>query len=141
MPYFRYVPSDEFTPESRINWLTLGKVEKWTHEKEGQVDRLSLYLEGNHKVYIYILSPASFRIRFNPNPEAPFVKNRSPATIVDMIKECNITVTEEQGKLIISTHKIEVCGSFVNQIWRVTDVIHTVQSGIIRAFRTVSVES
>lgn len=84
MPYFRYVPSDEFTPESRINWLTLGKVEKWTHEKEGQVDRLSLYLEGNHKVYIYILSPASFRIRFNPNPEAPFVKNRSPATIVDI---------------------------------------------------------
>lgn len=56
MPYFRYVPSDEFTPESRINWLTLGKVEKWTHEKEGKVDRLSLYLEGNHKVYIYIVT-------------------------------------------------------------------------------------
>lgn len=131
MPYFLYVSSDEFTPESRINWLTLGKVEKWTQEKEGQVDRLSLYLDGNQKVYIYILSPTSFRIRFNPNPEAPLVKNRSPATIVDMIKECNITVTEEHRKLIISTHKIEVCGSFVNQIWRVTDAVYFLQSDII----------
>ena len=116
MPYFRYVPSDEFTPESRINWLVLGKVEKWTQEKDGQVDRLSLYIDGNHKVYIYILSPASFRVRFNPNPEAPLVKNRSPATIVDMIEECKIKVTEEQGKLVICTCKIEVCG--MNQIWR-----------------------
>ena len=126
MPYLRYVPSDEFTPESRINWLTLGKVDKWTQEKEGQVDRLSLHFDGNHKVYIYILSPASFRIRFNPNPEAPLVKNRSPATIVDMIKDCNprIKVTEEQGKLIIFTPKIEVCRSFVYQILRVTDAIY-----------------
>jgi len=130
MPYFRYVPSDEFTPESRINWLTLGKVEKWTQEKEGQVDRVSLYLDGNQKLYIYILSPASFRVRFNPNPEAPLVKNRSPATIVDLIEECKIKVTEEQGKLIIVTHKIEVCGSFVGQIWRVTDAIYFVQFGI-----------
>jgi len=115
MPYFRYVPSDEFTPESRINWLTLGKVENWTQEKEGQVDRVSLYFDSNHKLYIYILSPASFRVRFNPNPEAPLVKNRSPATIVDLIEVCKqIKVTEEEGKLKIFTHKIEVCGCFVD---------------------------
>ena len=123
MPYFRYVPSDEFTPESRTNWLTLGKVEKWTQEKEGQVDRVSLYLDGNQKLYIYILSPTSFRVRFNPDAKAPLVKNRSPATIVDLIEECKIKVTEEQGKLKIFTHKIEVCGRFADQIWRVTDVI------------------
>ena len=110
MPKFRYVPPDEFTPESRINWITLGKVQSWIQEKEGSVDRLTLSLDGNQTVYIYILSPASIRVRFNPVSAAPLLKNPSPATIVDIIEACPIKVKEEAGRLKICTHKMEVCG-------------------------------
>ena len=109
MPKFRYVPPDEFTPESRINWITLGKVKSWIQEKEGLVDRLTLSLDGDQIVYIYILSPASFRVRFNPVSAAPLLKNRSPATVVDQIETCHIKVKEEGGQLKICTHKMEVC--------------------------------
>ena len=85
---YRYVPPDEFTPESRVNWKTLGKITSWKQEEEGVVDKFTLNLETGHKLYIYVLSHATFRVRFNPNPNAPYVKSRSPATEVSRMKPC-----------------------------------------------------
>lgn len=105
---YDYVQPDEFTPESRINWITVGKVTKWTQEEEGIVDKFTLFLDGGLKVYIYFLSHNTFRVRFNPDPNAPYVKSRSPATEVERIEASKIKVKEEGGCLSIATDKIEV---------------------------------
>ena len=105
---YDYVQPDEFTPESRINWITVGKVTKWTQEEEGIVDKFTLFLDGGLKVYIYFLSHNTFRVRFNPDPNAPYVKSRSPATEVERIEASKIKVKEEGGCLSIATDRIEV---------------------------------
>ena len=108
MANYRYVPPDEFTPESRMNWIHLGRVTKWIQEEEGVVDKFTLFLEGDLKVYIYFLSHAMFRVRFNPDPKAPYVKTRSPATEVERIEASDIKVKEQGGYLKIGTDKIEI---------------------------------
>ena len=108
MSAYRYVPPDEFTPESRVNWIGVGKVTKWTQEEEGVVDKFTFYLDGGLKVYIYFLSHTSFRVRFNPDPNAPYVKSRSPATEVERIEASEINVKEQGGMLKIGTDRIEV---------------------------------
>ena len=108
MANYRYVPPDEFTPESRMNWIHLGRVTKWIQEEEGVVDKFTLFLEGDLKVYIYFLSHAMFRVRFNPDPKAPYVKTRSPATEVERIEASDIKVKEQGGFLKIGTDKIEI---------------------------------
>lgn len=108
MATYRYVPPDEFTPETRVNWISLGKVTKWTQEEEGIVDKFTLFLDGGLKIYIYLLSHSTFRVRFNPDPQAPYVKTRSPATVVERVEAHEIKVKEEGGFLKIRTDFIEV---------------------------------
>ena len=108
MAAYRYVPPDEFTPESKVNWISVGRVLKWTQEEEGMVDKFTLFLEGGLKIYIYFLSHTSFRVRFNPDPKAPYVKSRSPATEVERIEAHEIKVNEEGGFLKLRTNRIEV---------------------------------
>ena len=103
-----YVPPDEFTPESHVNWLSLGKVTNWKQEEEGIVDKFTLNLDSGHKVYIYFLSHTTFRVRFNPDPQAPYVKSRSPATETERIEASEIKVKQEDGQLKIKTHKVEL---------------------------------
>ena len=105
---YDYVQPDEFTPESRVNWITVGKVTKWIQEEEGKVDKFTLFLDGGLKVYIYFLSHTTFRVRFNPDPKAPYVKSRSPATEVERIEASKIKVKDEGGCLSIKTDRIEV---------------------------------
>ena len=109
MAEYRYVPPDEFTPESRVNWISVGKVTKWTLEEEGVVDKFTFYLDGGLKIYIYFLSHTTFRVRFNPDPNAPYVKSRSPATEVERIEAFEIKVKEQGEMLRIRTSRIEVC--------------------------------
>lgn len=105
---YDYVQPDEFTPESRVNWISVGKVTKWTQEEEGIVDKFTLFLDGGLKLYIYFLSHCTFRVRFNPDPNAPYVKSRSPATEVERIEASKIKVKEEGEYLHIKTDRIEV---------------------------------
>ena len=123
MAAYRYVPADEFTPETRVNWISVGKVTKWTQEEEGIVDKFTLYLEGGLKVYIYFLSHTTFRVRFNPDPSAPYVNSRSPATEVERIEASEIKVKEEGGMLKIQTDRIEVGrNSFESNLFNATCV-------------------
>ena len=97
MAAYRYVPPDECTPESRVNWISVGKISKWTQEEEGIVDKFTLFLEGGLKIYIYFLSHTTFRVRFNLDPNAPYVKSRSPATETERIEAHELKVKEEGG--------------------------------------------
>ena len=104
MTAYRYVPADEFTPESRINWIPLGRVTKWIREGEERLeDKFTLFLEGDLKLCIYFLSHAMFRVRFNPDPKAPYGKNLSPATEMGSIEASDIKVEEQGGFLRIGT--------------------------------------
>ena len=116
MTAYRYVPPDEFTPESLVNWISVGKVTKWTQEEEGVVDKFTFYLDGGLKIYIYFLSHTTFRVRFNPDPNAPYVKSRSPATEVERIEASEIKVKEEGGMLRIGTDRIEVCSGYFKRM-------------------------
>ena len=109
MASYRYVPPDKFTPESRVNWISVGRVDKWTQEEQGIVDKFTLFLDGGLKVYINCLSHTTFRVRFDPDPKAPYVKSRFPATEVERIEASEIKVKEEGGFLKIRTDRIEVC--------------------------------
>ena len=108
MAAYRYVPPDEFTPESRVNWISVGKITNWTQEEEGIVDKFTLFLEGGLKIYIYFLSHTTFRVRFNPDPTAPYVKSRSPATETKRVKAHELKVKEEGGVQKIRTDRIEL---------------------------------
>ena len=124
---YRYVPPDEFTPESRVNWNTLGKVTSWTQEEEGVVDKFTLHLESSLKVYIYFLSHTMFRVRFNPDPDAPYVKSRSPATETERIEASEIKVEEKNGELRLVTNRIEVRVSlqkYALSVYRGGQLIH-----------------
>ena len=113
MGSYDYVQPDEFTPESRVNWIGLGRVNKWTQEEEGIVDKFTLFFDDGLKVYIYFFSHTTFRVRFNPDPTAPYVKSRSPATEVERIEASEIKVKEEGGFLKLLTDRIEVCNQTV----------------------------
>ena len=109
MTAYRYVPADEFTPESRINWIPLGRVTKWIREGEERLeDKFTLFLEDDLKLCIYFLSHAMFRVRFNPDPKAPYGKNLSPATEMGSIEASDIKVEEQGGFLRIGTNKTEI---------------------------------
>ena len=91
---YRYVPPDEFTPESRVGWNSLGKITSWKQEVDGVVDKFTLILDSGHKLFIYILSHTTFRVRFNPDPNAPYVKSRSPATEVRIFQYYSLVTRE-----------------------------------------------
>ncbi|KAK3739019.1 hypothetical protein QZH41_010476, partial [Actinostola sp. cb2023] len=127
MSSYRYVPPDEFTPESRINWKPLGKVTNWKQEVEGVVDKFTLTLDSGHKLYIYFLSHSTFRVRFNPDLNAPYVKTRSPATEIERIEAHEIKVEEKDGKLWMSTKNIHVVvnlGQYALSVYRGEQLIH-----------------
>ena len=105
---YNYVGANEFTPESRVNWKTIDKVIGWKKEVKGVIDRITLALDSGHKLYIYFLSNQTFRVRFNPDPNAPYVPTESPATVKEHIEAYNLHVKEENGVLRMSTNFIEV---------------------------------
>lgn len=105
---YDYVRADYFTPESKVNWKSLGKVTGWKKEEEGVVDKITLTLDSGHKLYIYFLSHLTFRVRFNPDPEAPYVPTESPATVQDRIEAYDLNVKEANGVLKMTTNFIEV---------------------------------
>ena len=124
---YRYVPPDQFTPESAQNWNSLGKVTSWKQEEEGVVDKFTLNMETGHKIYIYFYSHAMFRVRFNPDLNAPYVKSRSPATEVERIEAHEIAVKEEDRKLSIKTDKVELkinLEKYALSVYRGSQLIH-----------------
>ena len=124
---YDYVRADKFTPESRVNWKTLGKVTGWKKEEEGVVDRVTLAMDSGHKVYIYFLSHQAFRVRFNPDPKAAYVATESPATVTDRIEAYELSVKEENGVLRMKTNFIEVrvnLAKYALSVYRGTQLVH-----------------
>jgi hypothetical protein len=124
---YDYVRADKFTPESRVNWKTVGKVTSWKKEEEGVVDRVTLALDSGHKVYIYFLSHQTFRVRFNPDPKAPYVTTESPATVEDRIEAYDLRVKEENGVLRMNTDFMEVrinLEKYALSVYRGSQLIH-----------------
>lgn len=124
---YSYVPPDEFTPESRVTWKSLNAVTSWKQEVDGVVDKFTLNFDSGHKVYIYFFSHTSFRVRFNPDPNAPYVKSRSPATEVERIEAHEIKVEEKNKVLIIQTDRIKVkvnLAKYALSVYRGNQLIH-----------------
>ena len=124
---YDFVRADEFTPESRVNWKTVGKVTSWKKVEEGVVDKVTLLLESGHKIYIYFLSHQTFRVRFNPDPKAPYVPTESPATVEDRIEAYDLSVKEENGVLRMKTSFMEVrvnLAKYALSVYRGSQLIH-----------------
>ena len=123
---YNYVRANEFTPESRVNWKTIGKVTSWKKEEEGVIDRITLALDSGHKLYIYFPTRPS-RVLFNPDLEAPYVSTESPATVKDHIEAYDLHVKEENGVLRMSTNFIEVCvnlAKYALSVYRGSQLVH-----------------
>lgn len=124
---YDYVRADNFTPESRVNWESVGKVTSWKKEVEGVVDRITLQLESGHKVYVYFLSHQTFRVRFNPDASAKYVPSESPATVEDRIEAYDLKCKEEDGFLKMKTSFIEVrvkLEKYALSVYRGSQLIH-----------------
>jgi alpha-glucosidase len=68
---YRYVRPDEFTPDSRINWTSFGRVTKCVANRDNTEFTLTGAADAAHAgkapvLKLQILGPQAFRVRFNP---------------------------------------------------------------------------
>ena len=66
-------------------------------------------------------------MRFNPDPEAPYVPTEWPATVKDHIEACDLHVKEENGVLRMSTNFIEIranLAKYALSVYRGSHLVH-----------------
>lgn len=77
---FPYVFPNQFTPNNS-GWSTVGNIASWSPDSTG---RRFTFVFGNnnaYSLYIEVLGPTAYRLRFNPTPGATYATETSTAVI------------------------------------------------------------
>jgi alpha-glucosidase len=104
---FTFVNVNEFTPNSRVNWVSVGKVASWTRT-ESKI-RLNLATPGM-AVEVSFLGPECFRVRFRPVLGPDYTVETSAAVVTrDLgLSPAALSVTANSTQLTADTGLISV---------------------------------
>lgn len=103
--YIPYVNVREFTPNSRINWVSIGNIQ----QVQQTGNQFTLTLAGtNLTVLIAFLSPTCFRVRFNPTAPTGQIPDHSVAVVQRDLGALQLHVQQSPQQLVIDTHAMQV---------------------------------
>src|SRR4051794_15327351 len=104
---FTFVNVNQFTPNSRVNWVPVGKVASWT--RTGSKVRLNLAAPGM-ALEVSFLGPECFRVRFRPVASPDYSKETSAAVVErDLgLAAGALNVTGDSTRVTASTGAIDV---------------------------------
>ena len=104
---FTFVNVDQFTPNSRVNWVSIGKIATWT--RTGSKIRLDL-ASGGRSLEVSFLGPECFRVRFQPlKPQNYAVETSSAVVTRDLgLSPAALSVTGDSTQVNADTGAITV---------------------------------
>ncbi|MDB5313822.1 MAG: hypothetical protein JWO38_8024 [Gemmataceae bacterium] len=104
---FEFVNVDRFTPNSRVNWVPVGRVASWS--RTGSKVRLDLAATGM-AVEVSFLGPECFRVRFRPVTNPDYTAETSAAVVErDLgLDPAALTVTGDAHRVTADTGAITV---------------------------------
>ena len=126
MSNFPFVPVNGFTPNNP-GWSTVGKIDSFSVDPTG---RRFTFVFGTRSLYIEVLGPSAYRLRFNPAPGAAYLTETSTAVVNRDLGVTGLTVTQSQPNpqtLRIDTGTITIqvnLAAFYVQVFRGSQLIH-----------------
>ncbi len=95
---YRYVPVDDFNPNSAIGWTQFGNVTQCLYDKSDQIFTLTGTAPAGMAapvLKIYIIGPTAFRVRFNPKGD--YSMDGSFAVVNKDLGAPNVNVLQNDG--------------------------------------------
>lgn len=123
---FPLVSCDGFTPNNS-GWSTVGTINSWSIDGSG---RRFTFVFGSRSLYIEVLGPTAFRLRFNPAPGAVYNYEISTAVVTRDLGLNGLNVTSSQPDsqtLLIQTGSVTIhvgLAPFAVQVLRNGQLIH-----------------
>lgn len=104
--YIPFVTVRDFTPNSRVNWTSIGNIESVLRNG----DQFTLSLAGSSlTVQLSFLSATCFRIRFNPTTPVGTIPDHSVAVVNRALGPVALTVVEDSAQaLVVDTGAMRV---------------------------------
>jgi alpha-glucosidase len=92
---FPFVPVNGFTPNNS-GWSTVGNIASWSPDSTGR--RFTFVFGANNacSLYIEVLGPSAYRLRFNPAPGATYATENSTAVVTRDLGLAGLKVTTVQ---------------------------------------------
>lgn len=126
---FPYVYPNQFTPNNP-GWTTVGNVASWCPDATGRRYTFTFGDNGLYSLYIEVLGPTAFRLRFRPVPQPSYATETSTAVVERDLGLSGINVTHQQpnaNTLTISTGVMTIqvgLTPFFVQVFRGSQLIH-----------------
>lgn len=122
---FPFVPVNGFTPNNP-GWSTVGAIDNWSVDPAG---RRFTFNFGPRSLFIEVLGPTSFRLRFNPATGAAYNYETSVAVVSRDLGLTGLNVTHQQqgSQLTIATGTMTLqvgLAPFAVQVYRGAQLIH-----------------
>jgi alpha-glucosidase len=126
---FPFVPVNGFTPNNS-GWSTVGNIASWSPDSTGR--RFTFFFGQNaaYSLYIEVLGPTSYRLRFRPTPGATYTTETSTAVVTRDLGRAGLNVTHstpQPGLLVINTGTIQInvgLTPFYVQVFKGSQLIH-----------------
>lgn len=124
---FPFVPCNQFTPNGSVPWSTLGSTSAPAVSMSG---RRFTFTFGPRSLFIEVLGPTAFRVRFNPAPGASYATESSTAVVNRNLGLTGLTVTTSQPNpqtFVIQTGSLTIqvgLAPFAIQVLRNGQLIH-----------------
>lgn len=126
---FPFVLPNGFTPNNS-GWSTVGNIASWSPDSTGRRFTFVFGIGNSYSLYIEILGPTAYRLRFNPKPGAAYTTETSTAVINRDLGLAGLKVTTSQPRP--QTLQILTGGMTLNiglapfsvQVYRGSQLIH-----------------
>jgi alpha-glucosidase len=126
---FPFVLPSDFTPNN-AGWSPVGQISSWTTNSTGRRFTFQFGSGANYSLYIDILGPNAYRLRFRPVPQATYTTETSTAVVNRDLGLAGLNVSHSQPnsqQLIINTGALRLqvgLAPFTVQVYRGTQLIH-----------------
>jgi alpha-glucosidase len=100
---YSFVQVDQFTPNAG-DWVPIGNITSWNRTN----NTLTLTRDDSRSLQISFLGPTSFRVRFNPNLNPDYTRERSFAVVSRELGTVNLRIDDFQSYLCVDTGFIQV---------------------------------
>lgn len=128
MSVYPFVDVDQFTPNSRINWISVGKIASVQREQ----NRFTLKMPNGLYVVYSVISASSYRIWFSPKKGTDFSPENSCVTVagcadidIRVLKNDAHTLSVDQGDIRVDIN----LDDFALSVYRDNQLIHADQPG------------
>jgi alpha-glucosidase len=92
---FPFVPVNGFTPNNS-GWSTVGNIASWSPDSTGRRFTFVFGASSAYSLYIEVLGPSAYRLRFNPAPGATYATENSTAVVTRDLGLAGLKVTTAQ---------------------------------------------